>query len=74
MLDVAKALVALNLMKVCCSATLLTVYNFFARCLCWLDLIFVVVLLPLNMGESGLHASLLEVARGSYDTSCDTLL
>jgi hypothetical protein len=73
MSDVAKVLVDLRLVKVCCSLTIVTVDVLFARCLCWLDLIFAVVQLQLNMGESSLRACLLEVARGCYKTSCDTL-
>jgi hypothetical protein len=56
--DVAKALVNLGLVKVCCSLTLVTVGSMFSRCLCWLELIFAVVQLPLNMGVGSLHACL----------------
>ena len=73
-LDVARALVALNPAKGSSFGVVVLVERFLVGCLCWLVLLSIGRLLPLNIGEVDLCDVVLLVVRGCYETSCDTLL
>jgi hypothetical protein len=72
-LDIAEVLVTHEFVKVGWLATGALGDGFLVGCLCWLDLVFAVGLLPLNIGEASLRDEVLAVVGGCYETSCDTL-